>query len=49
MPNEKVKYLKDYDEIKEKIVYMKDKDLTWFDNVSFTVFGFRLWNLKNLD
>ena len=34
MPNEKVKFFKPYDEIKEKIVYVKDKDLVGFDSAS---------------
>ena len=46
MPNEKVKYLKNYEEIKEKIIYVKDKDLAGFDSASCTVFEFRLWKLK---
>ena len=46
MPNEKVKYFKDYNEIKEKIIYVKDKDLIGFDSASSTVFEFNLWRLK---
>ena len=46
MPNEKVKYLKSYEEIKEKIIYIKDKDLIGFDSASSTVFEFNLWRLK---
>ena len=47
MPNKKVKYLKSYEEIKEKIIYIKDKDLIGFDSSSSTVFEFNLWRLKN--
>ena len=32
MPNEKVKYFKPYEEIKEKIIYVKDKDLLNYDS-----------------
>ena len=47
MPNEKVKYFKEYEEIKEKIIYIKDKELIGFDSASSTVFEFNLWRLKN--
>ena len=46
MPNEKVKFFKDYEEIKEKIIYIKDKDLVGFDSASCTVFEFNFWRLK---
>lgn len=46
MPNEKVKYLKPYDRIKDKIVYVKDKDLIGFDSASSITFEFNLWRLK---
>ena len=29
MPNKKVRYFKDYDLIKEKIIYVNDKDIFW--------------------
>ena len=32
MPNEKVKYFKEPEEIKDKIVYVKDKDVLGFDS-----------------
>ena len=47
MPNEKVRYFKDYEEIKEKIVYVKDKDLSGFDSSSSLVFQFRYWKMKD--
>ena len=47
MPNEKVKYFKEYEEIKEKIIYIKDKEFIGFDSASSTVFEFNLWRLKN--
>ncbi|MDR1466869.1 MAG: hypothetical protein LBI55_00370 [Oscillospiraceae bacterium] len=47
MPNEKIKYFKDPIEIKDKIVYVKDKDLVGFDGRSSVVFEFNLWRLKD--
>ena len=46
MPNEKVSFLKLKDEIKEKIVYVKDKDLLGFDSESSTAFQYSLFKLK---
>ena len=46
MPNEKVKYFKEPEEIKDKIVYVKDKDLIGFDSSSSVVFQFNLWRMK---
>ena len=46
MPNEEVKYFKPKDEIQEKIVYLKDKDLVGFDTASIYVFQFNLYKLK---
>ena len=46
MPNEKVKYFKDPEEIKDKIVYVKDKDLLGFDSASSPAFQFNLWRMK---
>ena len=46
MPNEKVKYFKEPEEIKEKIIYVKDKDLIGFDSSSSVVFQFNLWRMK---
>ena len=45
MPNEKVKYFKPIDEIKDKIVYVKDKDLLGFDSADSHVFHFNLFNM----
>lgn len=47
MPNQKVKFLKEYDLIKEKIVYVKDKDLLGFDSASSPSFQFNLWRMKD--
>ena len=49
MPNEKVRYFKELNEIKEKIVYIKDKDLIGFDSSSSLVFQFRYWKLKEFN
>ena len=46
MPNEKVKYFKEPKEIKDRIVYVKDKDLLGFDSASSPVFQFNLWKMK---
>jgi len=49
MPNEKVRYFKKPEEIKEKIVYVKDKDLIGFDSSSSLVFQFRYWKMKKFN
>ena len=46
MPNERVRYFKPPEEIKDKIVYVKDKDLLGFDSASVYVFHFHLWKMK---
>ena len=46
MPNEKVKYFKPYEEIKEKIVYVKDKDLLGFDSANIYAFTLNLFRLE---
>ena len=46
MPNEKIKYFKDPEEIKEKIVYVKDIDLLGFDSAASNIFQFNLWKMK---
>ena len=47
MPNEKVSFLKPINEINDKIVYIKDKDLLGFDSESSTTFQYVLFKLKN--
>ena len=47
MPNQKVKYLKEENEIKDKIIYLKDKDVLGFDSASSITFEFNFWRLKN--
>ena len=46
MPNEKVKYFKSPEEIKDKIIYVKDKDLLGFDTASSNLFRFNLFKMK---
>ena len=46
MPNEKVKYFKSPEEIKDKIIYVKDKDLLGFDTASSNLFRFNLFRMK---
>lgn len=46
MPNEKVKYLKKVDEIKEKIIYIKDKDLLGFESANIQSFLFNLHKME---
>ena len=46
MPNEKVSYFKSPEEIREKIIYVKDKDLLGFDSASSPSFQFNLHKMK---
>ena len=46
MPNEKVKYFKPPEDINEKIIYIKDKDLLGFDTASPNIFQFNLFKMK---
>ena len=46
MPNDKVKFLKNQRKIKEKIIFVKDKDLIGFDSAAIYVFQFNLWKMK---
>ena len=47
MPNEKVKFFKSYDEIQEKIKYIKDKDLLGFESANILSFFFNLHKMEN--
>ena len=47
MPNENVSFLKPKNEINDKIIYIKDKDLLGFDSESSTAFQYALFKLKN--
>ena len=46
MPNEKVKYFKPRRQIKEKIIYIKDKDLLGYDSANIHAFTFNLFKMK---
>ena len=46
MPNEKVRYFKNYNLIKKKIVYVKDKDLLGYDSSNSHAFQYRYWKMK---
>ncbi len=46
MPNERVRFFKDYNLIKEKIIYVKDKDLLGYESSNSNAFQFRLWKMK---
>ena len=46
MPNENVRFFKSKEEIKDKIVYIKDKDLIGFDSENSNVFQYNLYNLS---
>ena len=46
MPNEKVKYLKDYNLIKDKIIYIRDIDIYGSNNYNWLAFKFRYWTMK---
>ena len=43
MPNEKVRFFKDYNLIKDKIVYVKDKDILGYESSNCNAFLFRYW------
>ena len=47
MSNEKVKYLKNENIIKDEIIYLKDKDVLGFDSGSSITFEFNLWRFKH--
>ena len=46
MPNEKVRYFKDYNLINEKIIYVKDKDLLGYESSNSLAFQYRYWKMK---
>ena len=46
MPNEKVRFFKPMEEIKDKFVYVKDKNLIGFDSVNSEIFQLNLFRLK---
>ena len=46
MPNKKVKYFKSQDEIKEKIIYVNDKDFLGYDSANIFAFTFNLYKME---
>jgi uncharacterized protein YihD (DUF1040 family) len=46
MPNDKVRFLKEYSLIKNKIVYVKDKDFLGYDSSNSLAFQFRYWRME---
>ena len=46
MPNDRVRYFKDYNLIKDKIVYVKDKDLLGYESSNCNAFLYRYWKMK---
>ena len=45
MPNNKVNFLKSYNLIKDKIIYIKDKDILGHDSSNSNSFQFRYWKM----
>ena len=46
MPNEKVRFLKSYEKIKDRIVYLKDKDFLGYDSANIYAFTFNLYKME---
>jgi len=46
MPNEKVRFFKEYKLIKDKIIYVNDKDFLGYDSSNCNAFLFRYWKMK---
>ena len=46
MPNEKVKYFLQKEQIKEKIIYVNDKDLLGFDSENSCTFQYNLYKMR---
>ena len=46
MPNEKVRFFKSEDEINDKIIYIKDKDLLGYDSSNNCAFSFNLHKME---
>ena len=49
MPNEKVRFLKPYKEINDKIVYIKDKDFLGYDTANIFAFTFNLHKMEKFN
>ena len=46
MPNEKVKFLRPYEEIRDKIIYVNDKDFLGYDSANIFAFSFNLYKME---
>ena len=46
MPNQYVRFFKNYNLINDKIVYVKDKDFLGYDSSNSNAFQFRYWKMK---
>jgi hypothetical protein len=46
MPNDRVRFFKNNSLIRDKIVYVKDKDLIGFDSSNSNLFQFHYWKMK---
>ena len=46
MRNKKVRFFKDYNLIKDRIVYIKDKDILGYDSSNSLAFQYRFWKMK---
>ena len=46
MPNKKISFFKSIDEIKEKLIYVNDKDLLGYNTASVTPFLFNLYKME---
>ena len=46
MPNKRVKYFKSIEEINDKIIYIKDKDLLGYDSANIFAFTFNLYKME---
>ena len=47
MPNENVRYFKNYQLIKDKTIYVKDRELLGFDSANSLEFQFMYWKMEN--
>ena len=49
MPNKEVSFFIDYELIKEKIIYVNDKDLIGFDSTNILAFQYRSWMMNRFN
>ena len=46
MPNDEIRFFKDYNLINDKIIYVKDKDILGYDSANSISFQFNYWKMK---